>query len=260
MLAPVLRAVGLGKTYLVPSGDVVALVDFEHAFAEGEVTAVVGPSGSGKSTLLNLLAGFDVPTAGGVWLGDEPVHEGTEARRAGLRLRRFGFVFQSFNLVTVLTARQNVELPLGLAGASAQERRRRADALLQRFGLERRADHLPHRLSGGERQRVALARALANDPDVVFADEPTGSLDSVTGREVVGALRDVAAEGRTVVLVTHDEALSSIATTRLRLRDGRLEDVTRVDGGRRGPTPDAGHEPTGGRTGDTARVGATVLR
>ena len=201
-----------------------------------------------------------MPTAGGVWLGDEPVHEGTEARRAGLRLRRFGFVFQSFNLVTVLTARQNVELPLGLAGASPQERRRRADALLERFGLGPRADHLPHRLSGGERQRVALARALANDPDVVFADEPTGSLDSVTGREVVGALRDVAAEGRTVVLVTHDEALSSIATTRLRLRDGRLEDVTRVDGGRHAPKPDAGREPTGGRAGDTARVGATVLR
>jgi len=229
MLPGVLRAVALGKTYRVPSGDVVALTEFEHAFADGAITAVVGPSGSGKSTLLNLLAGFDVPTTGGVWLNDEPVHEGSEARRAGLRLRRFGFVFQSYNLVTVLTARQNVELPIGLAGASASQRRRRADALLRRFGLDRRADHLPHRLSGGERQRVALARALANDPDVVFADEPTGSLDSVTGREVVGALRDVAAEGRTVVLVTHDEALSSIADTRLRLYDGRLEAVERAE-------------------------------
>lgn len=227
MLPGVLRAVALGKTYAAPSGDVTALADFGHAFAGGSITAVVGPSGSGKSTLLNLLAGFDVPTTGGVWLGDDPVHLLPEARRAGLRLRRFGFVFQSFNLVTVLTARQNVELPLGLAGASPRERRRRADLLLRRFGLERRADHLPHRLSGGERQRVALARALANDPDVVFADEPTGSLDSVTGRDVVAALVSVAEEGRTVVLVTHDEALSSIADTRLRLRDGRLEAVER---------------------------------
>jgi len=222
MLRAVLRAVDLGKTYRAPSGDVVALSAFEHTFSEGAITAVVGPSGSGKSTLLNLLAGFDVPTTGGVWLDDLAVHERSEAERAGVRLRRFGFVFQSYNLVTVLTARQNVELPLGLAGVNAADRRRRADELLRRFGLAKRADHLPHRLSGGERQRVALARALANDPDVVFADEPTGSLDSVTGREVVAALRDVAAEGRTVVLVTHDEALSSIADLRLRLSDGRL--------------------------------------
>jgi len=222
MLRVVLRAVDLGKTYQAPSGDVVALAGFEHTFSQGAITAVVGPSGSGKSTLLNLLAGFDVPTTGGVWLDDLAVHQRSEAERAGFRLRRFGFVFQSFNLVTVLTARQNVELPLGLAGAGPAERRRRADELLRRFGLERRADHLPHRLSGGERQRVALARALANDPDVVFADEPTGALDSVTGRDVVAALHDVAAEGRTVVLVTHDEALSSIAEVRLRLSDGRL--------------------------------------
>jgi putative ABC transport system ATP-binding protein len=222
MLPGVLRASDLGKTYRAPSGDVVALAGFEHAFSVGAITAVVGPSGSGKSTLLNLLAGFDVPTTGGVWLDELAVHQRSEAERASVRLRRFGFVFQSFNLVTVLTARQNVELPLGLAGAGAHERRRRADDLLRRFGLGQRADHLPHRLSGGERQRVALARALANDPDVVFADEPTGSLDSVTGREVVAALRNVAAEGRTVVLVTHDEALSSIADVRLRLSDGRL--------------------------------------
>jgi putative ABC transport system ATP-binding protein len=237
MLADVLRAVGLGKTYRAPSGDVVALRGFAHDFAPGAVTAVVGPSGSGKSTLLNLLAGFDVPTEGGVWLEGEAVHEGSEGRRAGVRLRRFGFVFQSFNLVTVLTARQNVELPLGLAGAAPRERRARAARLLERFGLAERADHLPHRLSGGERQRVALARALANDPDVVFADEPTGSLDTATGREVVAALRDVAEEGRTVVLVTHDEALSAIADTRLRLRDGRLEAVERS--GRSGELADA---------------------
>ncbi len=224
-LGGVLRAENLAKTYRSPAGEVYALRAFDHRFAPGAVTAVVGPSGSGKSTLLNLLAGFDVPTTGGVWLDDAPVHLGSEARRAGVRLRRFGFVFQSFNLVTVLTARENVELPMGLAGIAPAERRLRATALLDRFGLGPRADHLPHRLSGGERQRVALARALANDPDVVFADEPTGALDTSTGREVITALEEVAAEGRTVLLVTHDEPLAAIARTRLRLRDGRVESV-----------------------------------
>jgi len=225
MLRVVLRAVDLGKTYPAPGGDVYALRDFSHDFAAGSITAVVGPSGSGKSTLLNLLAGFDVPSRGGVWLREVAVHAGNEQQRAGLRLRRFGFVFQSFNLVTVLSARQNIELPLGLAGVGASERRRRANSLLERFGIAQRADHLPHKLSGGERQRVALARALANDPDVLFADEPTGALDSHSGREVFAALRDVAAEGRTVVLVTHDEKLSAIADTRIRLADGMISAV-----------------------------------
>jgi putative ABC transport system ATP-binding protein len=237
MLAGVLRAVELGKTYPAPAGDVVALRDFSHEFTPGAITAVVGPSGSGKSTLLNLLAGFDVPSSGGVWLNDLAVHAGNEQRRAGLRLRRFGFVFQSFNLVTVLSARQNVELPLGLAGVSARERRKRADALLERFGIGNRGDHLPHKLSGGERQRVALARALANDPEVLFADEPTGALDSASGREVFTALCNVASEGRTVVLVTHDEKLSAVADTRIRLADGMVRSVEN-------PTPLSAPRPT----------------
>jgi putative ABC transport system ATP-binding protein len=223
MLLPVLRAANLSRIYPSPGGEVHALRDFDHDFAAGAITAVLGPSGSGKSTLLNLLAGFDLPTTGGVYLGDQAIHAGNEAERAAFRLRRFGFVFQSFNLVSVLTARQNVEFPLGLAGVDAHERRRRAEALLGRFGLAARGDHLPHRLSGGERQRVALARALANDPDVLFADEPTGSLDSRTGERVMSALRDVAIEGRTVVLVTHDEGLARDADATLRLRDGRID-------------------------------------
>lgn len=223
MLGSVLSAVGLTKTYHTPSGEVHALRAFDHDFEPGTVTAVVGPSGSGKSTLLNLLAGFDLPSSGRVTVDGVDVHAGSEVRRAELRLARFGFVFQSYNLVAVLSARQNVELPMGLRGVPAAERRERADALLARFGLRRRADHLPMRLSGGERQRVALARALANDPSVLFADEPTGSLDSVSGREVLAALWQVADEGRTVVLVTHEESLASSASLRLRLRDGRLE-------------------------------------
>jgi putative ABC transport system ATP-binding protein len=222
----VLRATRLSKVYATPSGEVRAVTEFDHLFTPGCVTAVVGPSGSGKSTLLNLLAGFDTPTTGEVWIGDDPVHALPERERSGLRLRRFGFVFQSFNLVAVLSAEQNVALPLGLAGVARAERHRRARALLARFGLTARADHLPHRLSGGERQRVALARALANDPDVVFADEPTGALDSASGALVMDALAEVADEGRTVVLVTHDPTLAGRAHEHLRLRDGSLVEAT----------------------------------
>ncbi len=198
---------------------------FDHAFEAGRVTAVLGPSGSGKSTLLNLLAGFDVPSTGEVWFGDVPLHDLTERERSVLRLRSFGFVFQSYNLVTVFSALQNVALPLGLAGVARAERDGRARAALERVGLLHRADHLPHKLSGGERQRVALARALANDPAVVFADEPTGSLDSASGELVFEALHQVAEDGRTVVLVTHNASLADHADARLRLRDGLLEAV-----------------------------------
>lgn len=225
MLSGVLRAVDLGKTYSGPSGEVVALRGFTHEFQRGAITAVVGPSGSGKSTLLNLLAGFDTPSDGGVYLGEVAFHREPERRRAELRLRHFGFVFQSYNLLSVFSARQNIEFPMGLAGVPAAERRLRAEALLERFGVARRAEHLIHKLSGGERQRVALARALANDPDVVFADEPTGSLDRHSGREVVAALREVAAEGRSVVLVTHDEKLAASADALIRLEDGEMSAV-----------------------------------
>lgn len=220
-----LRASGLRKTYVTPAGDVHALRSFDHAFEPGQVTAVLGPSGSGKSTLLNLLAGFDVPSAGEVWLGDVAINRLPKHERSGLRLRSFGFMFQSFNLVTVFSALQNVALPLGLAGVPRDEREARARETLERVGLLHRADHLPHKLSGGERQRVALARALANDPAVVFADEPTGSLDSANGAIVLSALEQVALDGRTVVLVTHDVALAGRAHARLRLLDGRLESV-----------------------------------
>lgn len=221
-MTDVLAAVDLVRTYRTPAGDVEALRGFSHRFQVGRVTAVMGPSGSGKSTLLNLLAGFDRPTGGhveidGMRLGDLP-----ERERAGLRLRRFGFVFQSANLVTVLPARRNVAFPMGLAGIGRRERDQRAMELLERFGVAHRADALPAKLSGGERQRVALARALANDPDVVFADEPTGSLDRRSGAEVVAALREVAGDGRSVIVVTHDPEVAASADLRLRIVDGRL--------------------------------------
>jgi len=218
-----LEARQLSKSYRDPGDDVVALAGFSYTFPTGSITAIMGPSGSGKTTLLNLLAGLDTPTSGAVALGDAVLSTLPERQRAELRLRRFGFVFQSYNLIAVQNAWQNVAFPMGLAGVHRAERKTRALALLKRFGLEARARHLPHKLSGGERQRVSVARALANDPDVLFADEPTGNLESNSGKVVVAALRQAADEGRTVVLVTHDLRLVDQVDRVLELSDGRLE-------------------------------------
>jgi len=223
-MAVMLSAVDLVRTYATPAGDVEALRGVSHAFEPGRVTAVMGPSGSGKSTLLNLLAGFDRPTSGQVSLGGDRLGALPEHELARLRLLRFGFVFQASNLISVLNARSNVAFPMGLAGVDRGRREAHAMELLDRFGVTHRAGALPSRLSGGERQRVALARALANDPDVVFADEPTGNLDRASGAEVVAALQEVAEDGRTVVVVTHDPEVASAAHLRLRLVDGRLAD------------------------------------
>lgn len=222
-----LRAERLSKVYRTGAADVVALDGVSASFPTRCMTAILGPSGSGKSTLLNLLAGFDRPTSGHVSLEGQVLGELTEEALAELRLRRFGFVFQSFNLLTVLDAERNVSLPMALAGVPANERTDRARSLLARFGVEKRADHLPHRLSGGERQRVALARALANDPAVVFADEPTGNLDSAAGESVMQLLTSLQREGRTIVLVTHDEHVASFAEREIVIRDGVVASDTR---------------------------------
>ncbi|MEM7738601.1 MAG: ABC transporter ATP-binding protein [Deinococcota bacterium] len=218
----VLDAVNLTKTYPHPSGDVLALNTFSVSFQAGEISAIVGPSGSGKSTLLNLLAGFDVPSQGEVRLDSQVISNLPERDRADLRLRSFGFVFQSYNLISVLSASQNVAFPMGLAGVSGVERRQRSRELLGRFGLAKRANHLPFKLSGGERQRVSVARALANNPSVLFADEPTGNLDSKSGTLVLDALRDVAREGRCVIVVTHDYRMLDKVDRVIRLEDSLL--------------------------------------
>ncbi|MDQ3461183.1 MAG: ABC transporter ATP-binding protein [Deinococcota bacterium] len=223
-----LRADRLSKVYASPGGDVIALTDFSFTFAAGRVTAVMGPSGSGKSTLLNLLAGFDTPSSGEIWLDGRKLTALSENERAELRLLEFGFVFQSFNLISVLSAEQNVAFPVGLAGKPPAERLKKARALLARFGVGHRAGSLPFRLSGGERQRVAIARALANDPKVIFADEPTGNLDSKSGGVVLAALLDVASEGKTVIVVTHDPRLAGRADVVVELEDGRLKPSARI--------------------------------
>ena len=199
---------------------VVDSVDLE--VEPGEFVAVLGPSGSGKSTLLALMAGLDRPTSGEVWLRDQPLHSLDEDRLAQLRRTAVGFVFQSFQLLPQLTARENVRLPLELTGA--KDAGTEADALLAAVGLAERGHHYPSQLSGGEQQRTAVARAFAARPDLLLADEPTGNLDSATGARVLEMLARIRHErGTTLVLVTHDPAVAERAGRHLHLRDGRLE-------------------------------------
>jgi putative ABC transport system ATP-binding protein len=193
------------------------------AIEAGEFLVIEGASGSGKTTLLQLLGGLDRPTSGSVLFESQDLGRLADRRLADLRLRAFGFVFQQFNLIPTLSAQENVEAALAPTGMRGDARRERAKALLAEVGLEQRADHVPSRLSGGEQQRVAIARALANDPRVILADEPTGNLDSRTGREIVELLAGLSREhGQTVVLVTHDATISARATRLLQMRDGAV--------------------------------------
>ena len=196
--------------------------------APGEFVALVGRSGSGKTTLLNLLAGLDRPSSGKVWFEGRELTQMPERELVGLRRERIGFVFQSFGLIPLLSAFENVELPLHIAGVSWRDRRRRANDALDLVGLTGRSGHRPYELSGGEQQRVAIARALVADPSVLFADEPTGELDSVTGQTIGGIMRDIgASRGVTVVTATHDLMLADMADRRLQMADGR---ITAADG------------------------------
>ena len=194
--------------------------------APGEFVALVGRSGSGKTTLLNLLAGLDRPSSGKVWFEGRELSQMPERELVGLRRDRIGFVFQSFGLIPLLSAFENVELPLHIAGVSWRDRRRRANEALDLVGLIGRSGHRPYELSGGEQQRVAIARALVADPSVLFADEPTGELDSVTGQTIGGIMRDIgASRGVTVVTATHDLLLADMADRRLQMADGRIASV-----------------------------------
>lgn len=216
-----LQASNLSKRYKQGDIDVVALDSFSHTFAPG-LSAIVGPSGSGKTTLLNLLAGFDVPTEGEVRLGEQIISKLAEDQRSEVRLKQMGFVFQQWNLIPTLTALENVAFPMMLSGLGLKERNQRAGQLLDSVGLGKRMHHLPNKLSGGEQQRVAIARSLALNPPILFADEPTGNLDSASGAKVVEMLMSQAQGGRAVILVTHDLNLARKAERILYLRDGRL--------------------------------------
>jgi putative ABC transport system ATP-binding protein len=226
-----LTARGLAKTYSGDGIEVLALRGVDLDIGKGELVALMGPSGCGKSTLLHLLGGLDRPTAGSIALGETRVDGLSEAGWAVLRRREIGFVFQFFNLVQTLTVAENVDLPALLVGTSRTKARRRREELLQRLGVSARADALPSRLSGGQQQRVALARALVNRPRLLLADEPTGNLDSESAREVVALLRELANEGQTVLLATHDPRVAASADRVLQLRDGLLVEETRLESG-----------------------------
>lgn len=193
------------------------------SIGSGEFVALVGRSGSGKTTLLNLLAGLDRPSEGKVWFEGREISELPDKELVKLRRERLGFVFQSFGLIPLLSAFENVELPLHISGVSWRERRRKANEALDMVGLTGRVRHRPYELSGGEQQRVAIARALVAGPAVLFADEPTGELDSVTAQTIGGIMRDIgASRGVTVVTATHDLMLADMADRRLQMTDGRI--------------------------------------
>jgi putative ABC transport system ATP-binding protein len=219
----VLVAQGLRKTYRVGEEEVRALDGVDLAVGRGEFVAITGPSGSGKTTLLSILAGLEVPTSGDVRLDGTSLFALTEGLRAEMRRRQVGFVFQQHNLLPILSLAENVGLPMMLAGRPEREWRQVAEQALRDVGLEGRGRHLPEQTSTGEQQRTAIARVLAARPPIVFADEPTGSLDSGRGADVLALLRRCCTTQRTtVVLVTHDAAAAAVADREIRLRDGRL--------------------------------------
>lgn len=215
----VVEAEALTMVYRRAAEDVRALDGVSLTVRRGEFVAIVGPSGAGKTTLLNLLGCMDAPSSGRLWFEGREVQQLSERGRTHLRRERLGFVFQHFGLVPTLTVAENVGLPLVFARRSADGR---VSRLLEKVGLSSRRNHRPHELSGGEMQRVAIARALVNEPALLLADEPTGNLDSVTGEAVIALLRQLNAEGLTVVVVTHNPALAGAAGRQLRLADGRL--------------------------------------
>jgi putative ABC transport system ATP-binding protein len=232
---PVIRLVEVQKTYDAGDNAVQALRGVSMDIKAGDYLAIMGPSGSGKSTMMHILGCLDVPTGGEYHLGGEAVSRLSSRALARVRNQRIGFVFQSFNLLPRASIQRNVELPMLYAGVKRSERRRRAQEALERVGLANRGKHLPSQLSGGQRQRVAIARALVNSPDIILADEPTGNLDTQTGQEILQLFDGLNAQGHTVILVTHDPAVSAHARMVVRLVDGLIaetdEPVLRAAGG-----------------------------
>ncbi len=198
---------------------------------EGEFVAIMGPSGSGKSTSMNLVGSLDVPTKGKIYLDGEDISKLTESDLAQIRGKKIGFIFQSFNLIPNLTAMENVALPMVFQGMDVETRRKKAEELLNRVGLHERENHYPNELSGGEMQRVAIARSLANDPEVLLADEPTGNLDTKNGKIIMEFLEKMNNEGKTIIMVTHDPDLAQEYAHKVYwLKDGKLEKVTQRNG------------------------------
>jgi putative ABC transport system ATP-binding protein len=212
------------KIYRLGGEEIRALDGVSLDIEPGDFISIIGPSGSGKSTLMHILGCLDSPTSGTIQLDGTMIHDATPRQLASIRNRKIGFVFQFFNLLPKFNVLQNVELPMVYSGAPSRERRERAMAALKEVGLDNRAKHRPSQLSGGQQQRAAIARALVNNPKIIFADEPTGNLDSHTGTMILELFRKLSTEGRTIILVTHDPEIAAVTPRRIEIRDGKIAD------------------------------------
>lgn len=221
---PIIEMRDVSKIYHIGGEEVRALDHASLTIREGEFVAIIGPSGSGKSTLMNIMGCLDVADSGEYLLDGQAIEKYSDDELAKIRNRKIGFVFQNFNLLTRMTAQENIALPLVYQGVGAAERNRRATEALERVGLKSRAKHKPAELSGGQQQRVAVARALAADPSLILADEPTGNLDSKTGDDIMKLFCELNAAGITIVLITHSEKVAAQARRRIRIMDGQVED------------------------------------
>lgn len=214
------------KVYKIGKSEVIALRGLDCTIKDNEVLAIMGPSGCGKTTLLNIIGGLDRPTAGSVMIGGVNLVDMSDAELVKHRREDVGIIFQFFNLVPTLTAKENIELPMRLAGKAGEEMAKRSEMLLKLVDMAQRADHKPDELSGGEQQRIGLATALANDPPIILADEPTGELDTATGQQILLLLKRLRDEyKKTVVIVTHDHRIGQIADTVMNIVDGRITDT-----------------------------------
>ncbi|WP_235887892.1 ABC transporter ATP-binding protein [Neobacillus paridis] len=224
MGTPIIQIKNMMKTYKLGGETVHALNNVSLEIKKGEFLAIIGPSGSGKSTLMNMLGCLDRPDQGSYFLDGKDIEEMDDNQLALIRNQKIGFIFQNFNLLTKLSALENVELPLIYSGVSAGERRLRALDSLMKVGLKDRAGHMPSQLSGGQQQRVAIARALVGQPSILLADEPTGALDSKTSREILELMQELNELGHTIILITHDLAIAKQAKRMVSIQDGRLQE------------------------------------
>lgn len=218
----IIRLHNVEKDYNVGNSVVEAVRNVNLTINKGDFISLVGPSGSGKSTMMNLVGALDLATRGEIYLDGKDIEHLEESELAQIRGRKIGFVFQTFNLIPTLTALENVALPMMFQGIGRKERLIRAESILKKVNLLHRKNHLPSELSGGERQRVAISRALANDPEVILADEPTGNLDTKTGKEIMEIFKNLNEKGKTIILVTHDLDLTKYTPKILKIRDGGI--------------------------------------
>jgi len=220
------------KSYQLGSVEIKALCDVDLQIKRGDFLAIVGPSGSGKSTMMNLVGALDLSSRGDIFLDGQNIEHLPESELAQIRGKKIGFVFQTFNLIPTLNVVENIALPMIFHGISKEERTKRAEEIVKEVGLSHRKSHFPKELSGGERQRVAIGRALANDPEVILADEPTGNLDTKTGTEIIKIFVDLNKKGKTIILVTHNPGLIKYAQKVLKISDGKIIENRKVNKGK----------------------------